>query len=194
MTKSHDDPDAADLERVELDRVDRARLARERAARRSRPAFEDSFPPPPTDLSWPPEPVSGVGTPSATIDPFARARHGGRWIVWLAGILAALGTIYTTTKPIIGWFASRASTDDVTKTKTACEATAVASASAAVLPLMQRIGEIEKKQKRDGQRWDALDKWHVKSFQRTNQTKVPQFGPKAESRGAAALPEDIDEP
>jgi len=56
----------------------------------------------------------------------------------------------------------------------------------------QRLKELEKKERKNGARWDALDEFHVQKFQRPNLPKVKKFGPAAEAHGGAT-PLETDE-
>jgi len=168
-----------------------------REARRSRPEAEDTDPPPAPDPSWPPAPVlrPGHGSPSATIvDPPPHVKRLGNWGKYIASMVAGGTALYAVGHPVITWITTRVAAEDVAIVKRGCDLAAAASATAAVVPIQQRIEELEKKEKRHGQRWDALDKWHRQQFQRRNAPPVPQFGPKAESRGNAATVEDFDSP
>jgi hypothetical protein len=166
----------------------------QREARRTHPDAEDTTPPPPDDSSWPPKPVPGAGSPSATIDPLPHVERSTRWLKAIAGLIAAVVALWFAVKPGVEWFASRPSADDLRDARTYCAGVAASAAANAVAPYQPRMEGAEAKIKRDGQRWDALDKWHRQQFQRRNSPAVPQFGPKAESRGNAATVEDLDTP
>lgn len=189
MPKSHDDLD-------EIDPIERRRLQREaaeKAARVSHSGWEASEPPPPITTPWPTR--SGIGSPSATIqDPPPHVRRLGNWGKTIASVVAGAGALYAVGRPVVDWIHTRPSTDDIAALKRECNAAAVASANAAALPLAQRIAELETEKKKNGGRWDALDKWHQKNFQRRNAPAIDQFGPKAESRGNATTVKDLDTP
>ena len=194
MPKSHDDPDEID------DPAERHRLAREawerREARRTHPGSEDTDRPPPIKSPWPATARvdSAFGSPSAVSNPPPHVRRLGNWGKYIAGMVAGAAALYTVGHPVVTWIGSRASIDDVATMKRTCESAAAASANAASVPLAQRIAELETEKRKNDGRWNALDKWHQKNFQRRNAPAIDQFGPKAESRGNATTVKDLDSP
>jgi hypothetical protein len=75
-----------------------------------------------------------------------------------------------------------------------CAALAASAIASAVAPPGQashdhRLKELEKKESKNGQRWDALDEFHQLHIQKPNKPKVKRFGPSAEAHGVATFPE-----
>lgn len=153
---------------------------------------EDSEPPPPIPTPWPVKP--GVGSPSATIDPVPHVKRLGNLGKGLAGIVAGLTALYAVGKPVVVWFLTRSSSDDVEDVRKFCAGAAASAAASAVAPYQVRMDAVEKRVAKDEQRWNALDKFHRQNLQRRNAPPVCQFGPKAESRGNACTMEELDTP
>jgi hypothetical protein len=189
------------IDQDEVDRIDEWRKAREAAerrnARRTHPGAEDSVPPARIETPWPSTP--GQGSPSATIrtDPLPHFERHARWLTAGKAIVTTLVALIAALLAGGNWLIDQRVEAGIEKAKRewhVAEVAAAASAAAVSVPAQgQQIIELQKRVKRDGQRWDALDKAHHKWFQRANQPKLPKFGPKAEARGEAALPEDFDE-
>jgi hypothetical protein len=164
-----------------------------RAVQRSHPEHEDTDPPPPIPTPWPTS--EGRGSPSATIqDPPPHVKRLGNWGKYIAGIVAGATALYTVGAPVVAWIGTRPSDQDLRDARTYCATVAASAAASAVAPYQPRMDAAEAKIKRDGQRWDALDKFHRQHFQRRNAPPICQFGPKAESRGNACTVEDLDTP
>jgi hypothetical protein len=152
-------------------------------------AEPSSFPPPPVEDYRP-----GVaGGPSPSIrEPRHQADRAVHWIKITAAGMAAIGALYTTLKPVVVWFWTRPSEAELDAARMSCNAAAAASAKAAIDPLLQRLSELEKEKKRNGQRWDQFDRWTAQK-KRPNTTAPPKFGPEAERRGEARYDDGIDQ-
>jgi len=157
-----------------------------RAVQRSNPAYESE--PPPIPSTYPPV-VPGIGSPSvARRDPLPHAERVARWIKVLAAIATGCVVLYGLFgAPVVNWFKSRASDVDLKQNSEA----AAAAVKTATDPLLQRISELEKKEKRNGQRWNQLDLWHEQR-RRPNTTPLRKFGPEAERRGEARYDDGSD--
>jgi hypothetical protein len=131
-----------------------------------------------------------MGSPSVAIrDHLPHAERGARWVKVLAAVAGGCAVLYGLfVAPLVNWFVTRASDDNV---KRSCDAAAAASAKTATDPLVQRIAELEKKEKRNGQRWNQLDGWNAQK-KRPNTTPPPKFGPEAERRGEARYDDGSD--
>lgn len=169
-----------------------------REARRTHPGAESTDPPPPpADPSWPPKPIEGQGSPSPTIsrsDPLPKVERRARWAKALTSIGAALVALATGMWGAGKWTLMQAKTALDERVDDRCAKIAASAIASAVAPPeqpshAQRIKDLEKKERKNGQRWDKLDDFVQEKFQKPNQPKVKKFGPAAEARGGATYPE-----
>ena len=152
----------------------------ERETRKRHEGSEQSFPPPAVNA-----PPGYAGGPSPTIrDPLPHVERHARWWKAIIAIGAGVAALYAGVRPVVVWFLTRPSDEEVKALVATCSANATDAGVQALVPVTERLKLLEAEKKRNGQRWDQLDKWN-------EQKKPPgappprKFGPEAERRGEA---------
>lgn len=99
-------------------------------------------------------------------------------------IVAAIGFIVAA----ITWGLTRSSKSDVADAQKFAVKTCVDAIHEAIGPLPMRLDNLEKRESKTDQRWDAFDKWNSEAMARQFAPKPPKFGPTAERNGEAWFP------
>lgn len=160
-----------------------------RAVQRSHQQYESEPPPIPSAY---PATVPGVGSPSAS-------RHGalphveraGQWGKAIVAVVTSIAAAYYGVKPVVVWFLTRPSDDQLEAAMKACATNAADAGVLAIVPLALRVNELEIEKKRNGQRWNQLDKVNEQK-RRPNAPPPRKFGPEAERRGEARYDDGSD--
>lgn len=163
--------------------------------------YEPTNPPPPPEAAPPPPPwPSPRAPPQPPLSPpplVTLEGHVVRHSKWMgavktiaSGLLMGGGYLLSATD----WLRSRTSPEDVKKLAREVCVAEIASATAPISSVASRVRAVERRENKDDQRWDALDRWHSKQKRPSGGIAPQQFGPYAEKHGATQRYDEPEDP